>query len=154
MLDTRMLPPPTQLPDYNYPVSPRENMELVFEHKVPYWVPNTSIDLQMTFCPADLERPGMLMQSGYDWFGLYWEYVDSVGAQMVRPGGHLIDNPSGWKEKLIFPDLDKIDFSVGAEEEYKRLRQKPDIRCFTLCKTVSGNVCSISVGRRTRSASC
>lgn len=121
MLDTRMNPPPCKLPDYNYPVSPKENMKLIVEHKVPYWVPNMAIDMQMTFCPADLERPGMLMESGYDWFGLFWEYIDTVGAQMVKPGGHLLDDPSKWKEMLKFPNLDKIDFSVGAEEAYKKI---------------------------------
>jgi len=125
-LNTKMFggPPPPPL-KFDYPISPRENIQLMVDHEVPYWVPSMA-DIGMTFCPADLDRPGMLVESGYDWFGQYWEFIESVGAQMVRPGSHLMNDPTEWKEKLIFPDLDNIDFSVGAEEEYKRIRQDPD----------------------------
>ena len=119
-------PPMPPLPVFDYPVSPRENMQLVIDHKEPYWVPNMSTDIQMTFCPQDNERPYPLTESGSDWFGLYWEFIPLVGGQMVRPESHILDDPAEWEQKLIFPDLDKIDFSIGAEEEYKRLQENKD----------------------------
>jgi hypothetical protein len=51
-----------------------------------------------------------------DWFGATWEFVPSVGAQMVPPGTHICPDPRDWREKLIFPDLDRIDFAKDREK--------------------------------------
>ena len=99
-----------------YPIAPRENMKLVLEHKTPLWVPNMFADIN--FClaaPADAERPPF-PESGKDWFGTTWEYVEVVGGQMASPNLHICPDPSDWKEKLVFPDLDEIDFAQGREE--------------------------------------
>ncbi|MCL2045208.1 MAG: hypothetical protein FWG88_02325 [Oscillospiraceae bacterium] len=109
-------PPPQNLPTIDYPIPPRENMKLLLEQKKPLWVP--IFMMENNFClaaPADRERPPV-PQSGLDWFGTYWEYVQMVGGQMSPPEGRICPDPRDWREKLIFPDLDAIDFSEGKEE--------------------------------------
>lgn len=123
VVDSRMIPPPCPLPKLDYPVSFKENFELMLQHKKPYWVPVPDYEYQMTFCPHDNDRPAF-GTSGKDWFGVSWTYVDQVGGQMVTPNTFIMKDPSEWREKLVFPDLDKMDFSVGAEEA--RRRQDPD----------------------------
>jgi len=114
-IDTRMSGAPMNLPDIDYPIPPRENMKLVLEHKKPLWVPVMFRENNFCMAPADRERPP-LSESGVDWFGTSWDYVDAVGAQMSPPGKHICPDPADWREKLIFPDLDKIDFTQGKEE--------------------------------------
>ncbi len=115
IVGSRMLPPPCDPPELDYPVSKKENHNLVLRGEVPYWVPIIGTDLQMTACPHDNDRP-QFGTSGIDWFGVSWTYVDQVGGQMVTPDTFIMESPEEWREKLIFPDLDKIDFSPGAEE--------------------------------------
>ena len=116
MGEERPAPAPPKLPEIDYPVPPRENMKLVLEHKKPFWVPNLMVDNNICLAaPADRERPPV-PQSGKDWFGAYWEFVDMVGGQMSPPENRICPDPRDWREKLIFPDLDSIDFSEGREE--------------------------------------
>jgi hypothetical protein len=101
-----------RLPDIDYPIPPRENMKLLLEHKKPLWVPVMFAENTFCFCPNDGERPP-LSESGKDWFGATWRFVDEAGAQMVPPDTHICPDPRDWREKLIFPDLDTIDFAAG-----------------------------------------
>ena len=120
IIESRMTPKPCDLPVFDYPVSPKENYKLLLEGKLPYWVPMKDIDNGMTFCPHDNDRP-RFGASGVDWFGVSWTYVDQVGGQMVTPGPFLLEDPSEWREKLKFPDLDKMDFTPGAAEAAKAI---------------------------------
>lgn len=115
VVESRMIPPPCPLPKFDYPVTQKENYELCMQHKLPYWVPMKDIDNTMTFCPHDNDRP-RFGTDGVDWFGVSWTYVDQVGGQMVTPNSFVLETPSRWREKLRFPDLDKMDFTPGAEE--------------------------------------
>lgn len=123
IVESRMVPPPCPLPVFDYPVSPRENFKLCMEHKLPYWVPMKDIDNTMTICPHDKDRPAF-GTDGRDWFGVSWSYVDQVGGQMVSPNSFIMETPAQWREKLIFPDLSRIDFSAGAREA--KDKQDPD----------------------------
>lgn len=115
IVESRMLPPPCDLPKFDYPVSPKDNFKLCMDHKLPYWVPMKDIDNDMTFCPHDNDRPAF-GTDGVDWFGVSWSYVDQVGGQMVTPNSFIMESPSEWRDKLVFPNLNSIDFSVGAEK--------------------------------------
>ena len=128
IVDTKMKAPFPEV-RLDYPISPKENLKLVLDKKKPCWAPNMSLEKGMTFCPHDNDRPGF-GQSGLDWFGVSWTYVDVVGGQMVTPDTYILKDPLEWEEKLIFPDLDQMDFSVGAEEAEKLI--DPDKLTFYL----------------------
>ena len=111
-----MSPIPMDLPAMDFPIPPRENMKLVLEHKNPLWVPVLFRENNFCMAAADRERPP-LNESGLDWFGVTWEYVEEVGGQMSPPGKHICPDPADWREKLIFPDLSKIDFTPDKEDK-------------------------------------
>jgi hypothetical protein len=119
-VDSKMTPPPCDVPKLDYPVTPKENLKLVLEGKIPYWVPMMGIDHQMTFCPHDNDRPAF-GTSGIDWFGVSWSYVEQVGGQMVTPNTFVLNDPKEWREKIKFPDFDQMDFTKGAEEAARQL---------------------------------
>jgi len=49
---------------------------------------------------------------GKDVFGVEWVYVDSVGGSMVVPGEPLMEDANEWEDKVIFPDLDALDWEA------------------------------------------
>jgi len=122
IIDTRMsAAPPMNLPTPDFPITPRENMKLILEHKKPLWVPVMFRENNLCLgAPADMERPP-LNETGKDWFGTTWEFVEAVGAQMSPPDKHICPDPRDWREKLVFPDLDKVDFTEGKEQMAPRL---------------------------------
>lgn len=124
IVDTKVGLPGCPQPEFDRPVTSKENMKLVLEHKKPYWVPITSpvtgYDLQVVSCPQDNDRPPY-GTSGKDWFGVSWTFEPTAGGQMITPNSYILEDPSQWKEKLVFPDLDSIDFSVSAEEISRHL---------------------------------
>ncbi len=52
---------------------------------------------------------------GPDMFGIEWEYIESVGGSMVRPGKPYIEDANEIKEKIKFPDIDSWDWEGSAE---------------------------------------
>lgn len=120
ILDTKRIRPPCKLPDFNYPVTPKENLKLLFAHEKPYWVPFQRIDMQSAPLAFDGERPAG-QTTGLDWFGQKWEFVDIVGGHTIAADSWKLEDPTDWENKLEWPDLDKYDFSIGAEEMEKRL---------------------------------
>lgn len=107
---------PPNYPKIDFPISPKENMKLLLEHKKPLWAPNLLTETNLCLAaPADRERPPF-PQSGKDWFGTYWEFVESAFGQMAPPEGRICPDPRDWRDKLIFPDLSVIDFSEGRDE--------------------------------------
>lgn len=120
ILNTRRERPPCKLPEYDYPVTPKENLKLLFAHEKPYWVPVQRQDMQSAPLAFDGERPAG-QTTGLDWFGQKWEYVDVVGGHTIASDSWKLDDPLDWEDKLEWPDLDQYDFSVGAEEMEARL---------------------------------
>ena len=132
IINTKMSGAPMKLPEMDYPILPRENMKLILEHKKPLWVPIMFQEINACLgAPADMERPP-LNETGKDWFGTTWEYVDSVGAQMSPPEKHICPDPRDWREKLIFPDLDKIDFTEGKDEQAPRFDNSKKMNMYVM----------------------
>ncbi len=91
----------------------RENMQLVWEHKKPAWVPMVNLAAQMLVCPEINDRP--LFQNGKDWFGVDWE-LDPDNPQFmthVKPGTCLLDDICEWD--IAFPSCKNLDWdSIAA----------------------------------------
>ena len=88
--------------------------------KKPLWVPNMNLEKALVLCPHDNDRP-FFFDDGKDWFGVDWTFVPSAGGQMVTPNTFIMDDPIEWEEKLIFPNFDEMDFSVGREEAEEKI---------------------------------
>lgn len=103
----------------------KENMYKVWKHVKPDWLP-MGADLNLVIPDTVLERPA-LNKGGKDWLGVEWEFVPAVGAPSVKPGVYLFEDIEEWEDKLIFPDLNLIDWKTSAEDIKKELNpEKPN----------------------------
>lgn len=94
--------------DYPRDITPRENMKLFLEHKVPQWVPILLLDSNIMMPNAVRERPPF-NAGGYDWFGVHWTFDPGTNAPMVTPGvPPILTDITQWKKQVVFPDLENI----------------------------------------------
>ncbi len=92
----------------------KENMELIFQHKKPDWIPHLGHD---TYGIRDyiVERP--IMTTGYDAWGCHWiSCADSLNITHPDTSDIKFSDIEDWKEKCNIPDLEKIDFSPMEKE--------------------------------------
>ncbi|MDR1821385.1 MAG: methyltransferase [Oscillospiraceae bacterium] len=111
---------------YKTPVTAHDGIAALFQKK-PLWQVIEHAEFRMftprvvpdnvarAFCfearPFDANKEG----GGSDMFGIIWEYVAQVGGSMVRPGKPFLEDISEWKEKVVFPDIDKWDWEGAAK---------------------------------------
>ena len=106
---------------YRTPVTPKENYRMVYERKVPHWLPMSGDMLMITprvdpdniaraFCFEANPLAPEEMIGGLDKFGIEWVYVPVATGSMVRPGNPVLEDVNAWKEKIKFPDIDSWDW--------------------------------------------
>ena len=113
-------------PIYNTPITPRENIKLMLDGKVPFWIPgeqdvftinpeilpdNTSRAFVIELDPQSSDTFG-----GKDMFGIEWEYIPSVGGSMVKPGKPVLTDIADWAKALKFPNLDDYDWEGSSKK--------------------------------------
>ncbi|NLV51108.1 MAG: methyltransferase [Clostridiales bacterium] len=99
----------------NTPVTPRENMAALFYDKHPYWLPQPGESTTLMSALYN-ERLGRGGPAGItDAFGIEWEWVQSAGGSIVRPGEPFVKNANELKDKIKFPDIDTWDWAADAE---------------------------------------
>jgi hypothetical protein len=114
------------------PVTPRENISALFFEKHPYWMPLPG-DSAMILPPLYNNQLGRGGPGGTtDVFGIQWEWVESAGGSMVRPGKPLLQNANEWKDKIKMPDIDTWDWAAEAE------KTKLDTRVSTQMTVLNG----------------
>jgi hypothetical protein len=97
------------------PVTPRENVSAFFFEKEPYWIP-TLLEMGMVVPPIYNETLARGGRGGLvDAFGVEWEWVEQVLGSTVRPGAPFLSDANEWKDKIVFPDLDKWDWANAAK---------------------------------------
>lgn len=92
----------------------RENMELIFQHKMPEKIPHLGTD---TYGIRDyiVERP--IMTTGYDAWGCHWiSCPESLNITHPDTKVTPLTDIEKWREQVHFPNLDEIDFSSMEEE--------------------------------------
>ena len=95
------------------PCSPRENMKLLLEHKVPKYLPMSGDTYPITpdiVCERSYDN-----LTGPDWFGCKWTFEPGIGATIVKPGDEMLDSIEDWQHKVKFPDLDALDWEECAQ---------------------------------------
>ena len=117
-------------PLYNRPITPRENMKLLFSGQKPWWIPHTGMaytevnnfrprifpDNVAVRLVMDGESPmeyGDLTAEG--WFKLDWVFVPVAGGATVKPGDPLLEDMNDWEDVLVWPDLDAMDWEAMAK---------------------------------------
>ena len=92
----------------------RENMQLVWDHTQPEWVPMINTASQMLITPEINDRP--LFQAGPDWFGLEW-VIDPAHPELmsfIKPGQPQFDDITTWREHIVFPSCRDLDWDMIA----------------------------------------
>ena len=110
--------PDETVPKYNYPITPKENMLRMLRGEMPLWVTNQSIEnnpLQPCVMPDAAARNF----GGTDWFGIQWTYEPLTHAAMVTPGTRALSDIENWKEEIVWPDLNAIDWEKDYKENYE-----------------------------------
>ena len=116
---------------FKTPITPKENYRLVYEHKMPAWIPITGDVLSLIpridpdnvarcfVCEANPLKPEEKV-GGLDKFGVEWVYVPEVGGSMVKPGHPILDDVNNWKTIIKFPDINTWDWegSKAANADY------------------------------------
>jgi hypothetical protein len=106
--------PPKLLGDR--PISPRENLRRLLLRQDPVWMPVWITDSQYCWPDVVLEHPPYEMD-GKDWYGTEWVWVEEAGGMMVKPGTRVISDITNWKNEVVFPDLEAIDWEEDAKRQ-------------------------------------
>ncbi|MDR0838987.1 MAG: methyltransferase [Oscillospiraceae bacterium] len=97
------------------PVSSRENVNAMYFEKHPYWFPVPSdygIIVPGVYNDT-LGRGGV--EGVTDVFGVEWEFIESAGGSIVRPGEPFMKNANEWRDLIKIPDVDAWDWAGAAE---------------------------------------
>ncbi len=111
----------------------RENMQLVWEHKQPEWVPMINTASQMIVTPEINDRP--LFMSGKDDFGLEWE-LDPAHPELmthVKPGGEIFDDITEWKKYIDFKSCGDKNWEAAAMRTRAMWAKKDQIMGYVVC---------------------
>lgn len=95
-------------------MTPRENALIAYHHGIPEWIPSRLMDINLTF-PAPFIERYQGHETGTDGFGVEWKYEKATNAPMTT-SNHLLQDITEWREKVMFPDLETINW----EEQAKR----------------------------------
>ncbi len=102
------------------PYSVRENYIRCVKGQQPYWMP-AYFHESNTIWPDAMEEHPVPEVDGYDWWGVYWTMVESVGGMITKPGTRTISDFANWKEELEWPDLSVVDFETDGKKLQKAL---------------------------------
>ena len=102
------------------PISVRDNYIRCVKGKQPYWMPAYFYESNIVWPDAMEEHP-VPEVDGYDWWGVYWTMVETVGGMITKPGTRVINDFSNWKEEVEWPDLSLVDFKSDGEKIQKML---------------------------------
>lgn len=110
----------------------RENMELVWQHKQPLWVPMINTDAQMIITPEFNDRP--LFMNGVDDFGVVWELDPEHPELMthVKPGCEVFDDITEWKKHVTFPSCKDKNWEMAAMRTKAMWAKKDEIQGYTV----------------------
>lgn len=111
----------------------RENMQLVWEHKQPEWVPMINTASQMIITPEINDRP--LFMNGTDAFGVEWE-LDPAHPELmthVKPGSEIFDDITEWKKYVKFPGCKDINWDAAAMRTKAMWAKKDQLQGYVVC---------------------
>ena len=103
-----VMPPPMPPAEHDYPITPGENLMRAFRHEKPLWMPALYESTQWIFPSVFNDMPLDFTKDGDDWFGTHYRYMEVQNGPTPVPG--LFHEVGEWREKLIFPDLNAMDW--------------------------------------------
>ena len=125
------------LPDFDRPISVKENFYRAFRHQDPKWVPFPALEMQELHMAhiADKGPEGYQLgpdlsanKSRYtylDAFGNSWTFDRNAGGACMTPGTRICDDILKWEEQIKFPDLHEWNLEEHAEN-YMKTKYDPE----------------------------
>lgn len=96
----------------------RENILRMFDGLPPKWLPIGPRSMyQVGKLVPELFRPHD--KEGYDWFGVHWLPQNELGRVITHPDIRqkpVLEDVTRWREEIVFPDLDSIDWDALASD--------------------------------------
>ena len=116
------------VPRRDYPISPRENLNMALRREGAAWFPSFTTDIlqfNSRVIPDCVARgevrdlgPAMSIEEkgGPDMFGIPWVFIPEVGGSMEDPKApHLFDDVNDWESAVTFPDPESFDWAAAKE---------------------------------------
>ena len=121
-----------ELPEFHRPISIRENYRMTLMGETPYWIPACG----WFYCDVNMFRPrqhpdNLANHQCFDggpaidfsaignvvngWFDCPMEWEPKSNGAMPRPGRPTLEDISEWPDKLVFPNLDDMNWDEIAE---------------------------------------
>ncbi len=92
----------------------RENMELIFQHKMPEYIPHLDTHAYGLY-DTYVERP--INTTGYDVWGCHWiSCPESLNITHPDTADIKFEDMDNWRDHVQIPDLDSIDLSPMKKE--------------------------------------
>lgn len=113
-------------------MTPRENLEKMFQHEVMEYIPHFNTDI-VQFADVSVER--LPFQTGKDAWGCNWiSCEDSMGITHPDITDIKFRNISEWREKALIPDLDAIECNIERgmlqEQHFDEEMRKEKMLCY------------------------
>lgn len=101
----------------------RDNALLAIRHQKPQWVPNF-YDAYQPFASSLMNDQGVFGKGGRDLFGTLWLVTQDTGYSAIpSPYEHVIDDITKWREKLSFPNLEKMNWKEAAKRDLSHVKR-------------------------------
>ena len=103
------------------PLAPRaydvvENYVRCATGNKPYWMPFKGNESEIVWPDAMEEHPVPETTDGYDWWGVYWQWVPSAGGSITKPGTRTIYDLANWENEVEWPDISLVDFEADGKK--------------------------------------
>lgn len=96
----------------------KENFRKFFQHERGEWFPSFFTDANLIVYSTGLDERPPQNKGGKDFFGCSWVYDEAgrsaVPDTRVKP---LLEDICDWREVVVFPDLDAIDWEASARTD-------------------------------------
>jgi hypothetical protein len=125
-------------------ITQRENLQLVFDHKQPEWVPLAEESLVMTMNGFLMSwyQPGVIVS---DLFGAKYFNADPRIGPMTIPGEPLITDIHQWRDVVTIPDLSQIDWEAEAAKDTSLWDRDNKMSMYMASGSASGAVFQLMV---------
>jgi hypothetical protein len=97
----------------DFPISPRENVMRAFDHKKPLWMPDFEAGSQLAPAGPNEDQISKHTAGYTDWFGVEYHYSEAQSS--ATPAGNVLSEVTKWKDEVVWPDVNKIDWTAGSE---------------------------------------
>ena len=112
-------------PIYSTPITVAENLKAAVKGEDYLWMPMSgdiiNIESRVNLdhvARAEIRDLGPVQpeeeKGGPDMFGIEWVYVPVAGGSMVKPGNPLLEDANEWYDKVVFPDVEAMDWAEVA----------------------------------------